>query len=327
MHYKRILSQFRNKRVLVIGDIILDHYIWGSVDRISPEAPVPVVTVTKENYMLGGAGNVACNVVSLGAGATIAGMVGDDHRGKMVQEMLQEKGISTDGVAIASRTTTVKTRVIAQSQQVVRVDREDSSEAERLFVENITGFLRERIASFDAVIVSDYRKGVVSSELIRVVNRYAKPRGILVAVDPKVGNFRFYKGVSLITPNKREASEGAAIPITDETSLVRAGRKLLSGLRCGTVLVTRGEEGMSLIGKEFVHHVPAVARHVFDVTGAGDTVISAFSLAVTSGATLQEAAVIANHAAGIVVGELGTATTSTQEILRSIRSPQAWQKQ
>ncbi|MGW8272589.1 MAG: D-glycero-beta-D-manno-heptose-7-phosphate kinase [Thermodesulfovibrionales bacterium] len=327
MDYKRILSQFKNKRVLVIGDIILDHYIWGSVDRISPEAPVPVVTVTRENYLLGGAGNVASNVVSLGAKATIAGLVGEDHRGSMVREMLEDRGISAEGLVTAPRTTTVKTRVIAQSQQVVRVDREDSSEADKLFLEKFSAFVRERIASFDAVIVSDYRKGVISGDLIRAINRHAKPRGILVAVDPKVGNFRFYRGVSLITPNKKEASEGAGIPITDETSLVRAGRKLLSGLRCETVLVTRGEEGMSLIGRDFVDHVPAVARHVFDVTGAGDTVISTFSLALTAGAPLREAAVIANHAAGIVVGELGTATASAQEILKSIRSPRPWQKQ
>lgn len=326
MNYKRILSQFKNKRVLVIGDVILDHYIWGSVDRISPEAPVPVVTVTRENYLLGGAGNVASNIVSLGARATIAGIVGEDHRGRMVQEMFEERGISADGLVTSARTTTVKTRVIAQSQQVVRVDREDSSQAERLFLEKVIRFMRNQIATFDAVIVSDYRKGVISGELIRAVNRYAKPRGILVAVDPKVGNFRFYRGVSVVTPNKKEASEGAGIPITDETSLVRAGRKLLSTLRCETVLITRGEEGMSMIGRDYVHHAPAVARHVFDVTGAGDTVISTFSLALAAGAPLHEAAVIANHAAGIVVGELGTATASVQEILRSMRSPQTWEK-
>ncbi|MGE5894786.1 MAG: D-glycero-beta-D-manno-heptose-7-phosphate kinase [bacterium] len=320
MNYKGILSRFKRKNILIVGDVILDHYVWGTVDRISPEAPVPVVTVTRENYLLGGAGNVANNITSLGAQATIAGIIGEDHRGRMVVDLLANQGIDTEILFVVHRPTTVKTRVIAHHQQVVRFDREDASAADGAFFRKFSSFLRDRIRMFDAVIIADYKKGVVTEPLIRMINRFAKPHGIFVAVDPKVGHFSFYRGVSLITPNKKEAAEGSGIPITDDRSLISAGKKLLSRLRCGSVLITRGEEGMSLFHGNTVRHIPTVARHVFDVTGAGDTVISAFTLAHASGASMLQAATIANHAAGIVVGEVGTATTTPEAILGSFRS-------
>jgi len=318
MTYKQIISRFRNRNVLVMGDIILDHYIWGTVDRISPEAPVPVVAVNREEYLLGGAGNVAHNLVSLGARATIAGIIGNDHRGDLLMEIFREKGIDMEGVIRAERPTTVKTRVIAHSQQVVRVDRENPSDIEEPYFRRIAGFIRERLEQYDAVIISDYQKGLVTSRMVRHVNRHARRHGIFVSVDPKVGNFPFYRGVSVVTPNKKEASAGSGIPIRDEKSLIRAGRKLLSTLRCESVLITLGEEGMSLFTREDVHHIPTMARHVYDVTGAGDTVIAAFTLAAVSGASMLQAARIANHAAGIVVAEVGTATTTPDAVLDSL---------
>jgi D-beta-D-heptose 7-phosphate kinase/D-beta-D-heptose 1-phosphate adenosyltransferase len=317
MNYRKTLANFKNKNILVIGDIILDHYIWGTVERISPEAPVPVVTVTKENHLLGGAGNVANNIVSLGAKASVSGIIGNDYRGRMVLDILGARGINTEGVFGTDRPTTVKTRVIAQHQQVVRVDREDPSRVDGGLHRKFSQFIKDTMKNFDALIISDYKKGVVTERLVREITRHARQYGTFVSVDPKVGNFPLYKGVSLVTPNKKEASEGAGISVTDEKTLIKAGKKLLTRLKCRAVLVTRGEEGMSLFERDKVHHIPTVARHVFDVTGAGDTVISAFTLAHVSGASLLESAIIANHAAGIVVGEVGTATATVEEILAS----------
>jgi rfaE bifunctional protein kinase chain/domain len=318
-----VISRFSRKKVLVVGDLILDHYIWGRVKRISPEAPVPVVDVTRESFMLGGAANVAHNIVALGGKASVVGIRGDDHAGSVMIDQLLERGVDCDGVFISDRPTTVKTRVIAHSQHVVRFDREDSSYVEGRSLSSIAGYLRSVQADYDAVIISDYRKGVVTAPLIRDVVRRAKgttkgPRrtGMFVAVDPKVGHFAFYRGVSLITPNVAEAASGSRIEISDDGSLLRAGRALLQRLGCGAVLITRGEQGMSLFEKNRTYHIPTVARKVYDVTGAGDTVVAAFTLARISGAGMRQAAIIANYAAGIVVGEVGTAVASPEQLLR-----------
>lgn len=317
MTYNKILSGFERKRILVIGDLILDRYIWGKVNRISPEAPVPVVEVTRENFLLGGASNVANNIVSLGGYTTIVGVAGCDRGGEILKKMLEERGIRCEGVFWSSRPTTVKTRVIAHSQQVVRFDREDKAKVEGKILKGLLDYIHNEIPEHDAVIISDYKKGVVSSELVKEVIRRSRPKNIFVSVDPKVGHFHCYKNVSLITPNVAEASIASGIEIKDENSLLAAGRSLIRKISCDAVLITRGERGMSFFRKDKVVHIPTVAKNVYDVTGAGDTVISAFTLAYSAGASLEESAVIANHAAGIVVGEVGTAVVTPDQLRKS----------
>lgn len=314
MKYREILGHFKDKKILIVGDIILDHYILGKVERISPEAPVPIVDVLREDYYLGGAGNVANNIKALGASVTIAGVVGKGTKADILKRLLDVKGINTDGVIPDERPTTVKTRVIAHSQQVVRFDREDRKSIGNESFVRLTGYLEKHLRAFDGVIVSDYNKGVVSKELMEVILSITVSADIFVAVDPKVGHFHFYEGASLITPNKKEATEGMGVEITDMASLENAGFELLNKLKLGSVLITRGEEGMSLFHKDGVYHIPTVAMEVYDVTGAGDTVIAVYTLSHVSGASLQESAVIANHAAGIVVRELGTAVTKIDEL-------------
>ncbi|GAB4418924.1 MAG: D-glycero-beta-D-manno-heptose-7-phosphate kinase [Thermodesulfovibrionales bacterium] len=319
MKLRGILKNFKKSRILVIGDLILDRYIWGRVNRISPEAPVPVVEVTDDNFMLGGAANVASNIIALGGNATVAGVVGRDRAGEVLRELLEERGV---GCAIFedSRPTTMKTRVIAHNQQVVRFDREEKNGIGGRVLKDILIFLKKAISEHAAIIISDYKKGIVSSELMKNVLTISRGSKRFIAVDPKVGHFHLYKGVSVVTPNLNEASHGSGIDIKDEKSLIRAGNTLMRKLSCKAVLITRGEEGMSLFERGRVIHIPTAAKHVYDVTGAGDTVIAAFTLAYTSGATMQEAAVIANHAAGIVVGEVGTAVPTPDRLLKSLKT-------
>jgi rfaE bifunctional protein kinase chain/domain len=317
MDFKKIIRRFKDRNILVIGDLILDHYIWGRVSRISPEAPVPVVEVTREEFLLGGAANVAHNIVSLGGKVSVIGIDGQDIAGEALMNILRHKGVNCDGVFTENRPTTVKTRVIAHNQQVVRFDREDRKYVDGKILKGVLGYINSVLLQYDAIILSDYQKGMISSELIRDIVKKAKPRGMFIAVDPKVGHFDFYKGVSLITPNVMEASSGANIEIRDDRTLLRAGKSLMKKLSCKAVLITRGEQGMSLFEKNKVTHIPTVARKVYDVTGAGDTVISAFTLARASGADMEDAAVIANHAAGIVVAEVGTAVAAPEQLLKS----------
>ncbi|MDA8087193.1 MAG: D-glycero-beta-D-manno-heptose-7-phosphate kinase [Nitrospiraceae bacterium] len=314
-NFSRLVDGFRKRRVLVIGDLILDRYIWGKVSRISPEAPVPVVDVINDNFMLGGAANVANNIVSLGGKAVVLGITGRDSAGEVLKKMLAASG-SEPVLVEDCRPTSVKTRVIAHSQQVVRFDMENRDHLSGRQLKDMLALLDEQVGRADAVIISDYKKGVVSGELMRHLVKTAKDK--FIAVDPKVGHFHLYKGVSLITPNLLEASEGSGSPITDEPSLLKAGRSLLGKLRLSAVLITRGEEGMSLFTRTGIRHIPTAAMKVFDVTGAGDTVIAAFSLAYASGATMEEAAVIANHAAGIVVAQVGTATATAGDLKKSL---------
>ena len=322
MPFARIISSFKDKKILIIGDVILDRYIFGKVSRISPEAPVPVVDVVRETFLLGGAANVANNIIALGGKVTVAGVIGKDRAGDVVRELMTDCNISTDGIIEDSRPTTVKSRVIAHNQQVVRFDREDRRKLEGKGLFYFLEYIKKALPHFDAVIISDYMKGVVSASLVKSVVKYAKQKKTFVAVDPKVGHFHLYKNVSLITPNLSEASQGSGIEIKDEKSLLKAGKTLLSRLSCTSVLITRGEEGMSLFERDAktvkVTHIPTVAKKVFDVTGAGDTVIAAFTIAHAAGASLQDAAVISNHAAGIVVGEIGTAVATPEAILQSL---------
>lgn len=320
-HLGKYIDRFPKISILVVGDIVLDHYIWGKVSRISPEAPVPVVEVTRENLLLGGATNVANNIHALGGSVRVCGVIGPDEAGRRLHQMLQTRGMRTDGLIVdTKRPTTIKTRVIAHNQQVVRFDRETKERIGRDPHRRIFDYVEQQVRSgIDAIVISDYCKGVVTGDLVRDIVRLANKRKVLVSVDPKVSHFSMYSGVSILTPNISEASIGSKIDIHDEQSLLKAGSLLLKRLKCGAVLITRGEQGMSLFEKGGrVVHMPTVALDVFDVTGAGDTVISALTLAMAAGASKTDAARIANYAAGIVVGVVGTATVKPDELKQRI---------
>ena len=308
---EEILSSFANFRIMVVGDLMLDRYIRGRAERISPEAPVPVVRVESEDFSPGGSANVAKNLRALGAEVTVVGVVGDDIEGRTLLGLLEEEGVDIGGVVVdPKRPTTVKTRVIAHHQHVVRVDREatepPTEEVEERLVELIS-----RLKDVDGVVVSDYAKGVVTGELIGALSEVEVP----VVVDPKEPNFGLYRKVRCVTPNRAEAERASGVRIGDIENLERAGRLLLGKWEAEMVLITRGEEGMSLFEGNGVTHIPTVAREVYDVSGAGDTVAAAFTLALSAGAEPKEAAYLANLAAGIVVGKLGTATASPEEII------------
>lgn len=316
------IPRFKDARIMVIGDLMVDEYIWGHVSRISPEAPVPVVNVTAENLCLGGAGNVVNNIYTLGGKVFIAGVVGNDEMGRKVIHDLQKMGLETKGVIVEDqRVTTVKTRIIAHHQQVVRYDREV---VRPLFPENvkqIIGLLEEWLTEIDAVLISDYGKGVVSEPLMEGVRALTKKAGKIITVDPKVKNFPFFAGVTVITPNHLEAAEAAGRWIQSEEDLLAVGQTLLDRLRVRSVLITRGEKGMTLFQDNGeTTHIPTVAKEVYDVTGAGDTVISVLTLALATGASIKEAARLANIAAGIVVGEVGTATVNSSQLEDAVKN-------
>ena len=319
-----IIERFPQKRIVVIGDVILDHYIWGDVNRISPEAPVPVIEVRDENFRLGGAANTVANIRSLGGEVDVISVVGRDENGNRLRNMLSCIGANVSGVLEDDkRPTIIKTRVMARNQQVVRIDRESKSEVDGNPKEEIICSAESAIDKVDAVIFSDYDKGVVSKELLEIVFFKAKKRNIPVIVDPKERNFWNYKGATVVTPNLKEASAPLGTSITDEESLLAVGNSLLEKLEISALLITRGEHGMSLFeimdnAPAKVTHIPTVAREVFDVTGAGDTVVAAFTLALAAGASMLDAAQIANCAAGIVVGEIGTASVTPKELMESL---------
>lgn len=315
------IDRFARTRILVVGDIVLDHYIWGKVSRISPEAPVPVVNVTRESLLLGGATNVVQNIHALGGSVSVCGVIGSDEAGSQVLRLLRGRGIQTDGlIETDDRPTTIKTRIIAHSQQVVRFDRETRDGIGKEIHNRIFDHVKRRVSEgLDGIVVSDYSKGVVTADLVRDIVRISRKNGIIVSVDPKVNHFGMYRGVTILTPNVNEASIGSRIEIDDEDSLLRAGALLLKKLNCDAVLITRGEQGMSLFERGGrVTHIPTVAREVFDVTGAGDTVIGALTLAMASGAGMVDAARISNYAAGIVVGIVGTASVKPEELKQKI---------
>lgn len=317
---KELFNKFRNTGILVIGDLMVDRYIWGKVRRISPEAPVPVVEVTNEELLLGGAANVAHNILSLGGKVYVAGTIGSDDAGRILIDKFRESGISTDGIVIDSdRPTTVKTRVIAHSQQMVRFDKEIKSDIRHSTLSLILDYVKSCLPQIKGIIISDYCKGLITEALIKKVLALADSKKF-ISVDPKIGHFDYYKGVSLITPNINEASLGSGLEIVDEKTLISSGKMLLKKLRCKAVIITRGDEGMSLFEKNGkVTHIPTCAREVYDVSGAGDTVIATLTLSHSAGAPLKDAAIIANHAAGVVVGKIGTAVATCEEILESIK--------
>jgi rfaE bifunctional protein kinase chain/domain len=316
----KLVEQFQKTTLLVVGDIMIDEFIWGTVTRISPEAPVPVVAVNRENLLLGGAANVVHNVHSLGGRVLLAGLIGDDRMGEKIKKLLAEQKIDKEGLVVQTgRPTTVKTRVIAHSQQVVRFDRESREPISTQSQENLLRYLDKKWDQADGIIVSDYGKGLISPALMEFIMQRKKRDGKLVAVDPKMNNFNLYGGATIVTPNRREAEAAAGKEINDEASLMEVGRVLLERFACQAILITRGEEGMVLFEREGdVINVPTVAKEVYDVTGAGDTVISALTLALASGNDFPEAAVVANYAAGIVVGKVGTATVTPEELKKAI---------
>jgi rfaE bifunctional protein kinase chain/domain len=316
-----LVSRFTSGRVLVVGDVMLDQFVYGSVERISPEAPVPVVKVDRETFRLGGAANVAANLAALGANVSLCGMIGGGVWGEEVVRLCDEGKIATDGLLKNLRArTTLKTRVIAHHQQVVRFDRESKSPLSPAMAKKLLAVIERLIESHDAIIVSDYGKGLVGKTLLDALRAAKKKRGLVVAVDPKIENVRHYKGMSIITPNQHEAGQMLGRKVVNQDGPVEiAGRALLRKLSLDSLLITRGEGGMSLfVGKDRREHIPTRAQQVFDVTGAGDTVIATLTLAMACGATVIEAAEIANFAAGIVVGKLGTAVTSSKELKQAI---------
>lgn len=311
-----IIGAIGKSRVLILGDIMLDEYLIGQVARISPEAPVPVVDIESSRHLLGGAANVAANIRALGNEPILVGVVGEDEAAVRLKALLHDKNISSDSlVADTSRQTTIKTRVIAHSQQVVRADRETRSdlspEVERTVLKQIED-VADEVA---AIIISDYGKGVITKSLLEKVIDLCINKGIFIAVDPKENRFNNYRRVSLITPNHHEAGFAYGRRINTEEDLLEVGRGLLQRLEAKAILITRGAEGMSLFQSDCEPtHIPTFAREVFDVTGAGDTVIAVYVAAVAAGADMVEAAVVANAGAGHTVAEIGTASVTSQQL-------------
>ena len=317
----KAIHSFSNINILVLGDIIVDHFIWGNVTRISPEAPVPVVNVTNENLLLGGSANVLHNIFAMGGKAALCGVIGTDWMGGKLIDLLKETQSSTDGVIKDTRRpTTKKTRIVAQGQQVVRFDRENSAPLSDEILSELSTFIGESIHLFDAVVISDYAKGVINKTLMdHLLEKLVSFPDIPVIVDPKPGHLPFFKNTTIITPNHHEAERMSGIQIQDDDSLTQADKHLQETLQCKAVLITRGESGMALLEKNKpIFKIPTKAKEVYDVTGAGDTVIASLALALASGLSYAEASVLANYAAGIVVGKIGTATVSKNDLLEAV---------
>jgi D-beta-D-heptose 7-phosphate kinase/D-beta-D-heptose 1-phosphate adenosyltransferase len=313
------VGRFASARVAVLGDIMLDRYFWGDVERISPEAPVPVVHVSRRSRRLGGAANVAANLTALGATAEVISVRGDDRQGREVVRMLERRGISARGlITEAGRETTEKIRIIARHQQVVRADFESDDAIDGDVRATIYAHANALAGEFDALVVSDYGKGVVVEAELRELVRAWRKRGKPVLVDPHIPHFAWYRGVTVITPNAREAQQATSIDFRKGNDPAELAFDVVNGMELDALLVTRGEDGMSLYysgAAKRQEHIPTVAKEVFDVTGAGDTVISVLAAALASGAELMEGVILANQAAGEVIKEVGTSTLSAQELI------------
>jgi rfaE bifunctional protein kinase chain/domain len=311
------IEKFIGSRVLIIGDVMLDHYQYGTVERISPEAPVPIVRVEHEEFHLGGAANVAKNIKRLGGDPFLIGVCGHDLVYRHLQDLLEKEGIANELSTCSDWQSTVKTRVMAQGQQVVRVDKEVPADmdSDRLDLDSI---LRTRLAEYALVLISDYGKGMVTKRLLNRVfaSPCPQPR---VLIDPKIRNFSLYSNAYLLTPNRKEASEAAHLPVADKSEILEAGWTLLRQNRCHNLLITLGSDGMALFCQDGnVWKIPTVARKVYDVTGAGDTVIAVVGAALSSGMDLVQACILANYAAGIVVGQLGAAAITSEELRETL---------
>jgi len=316
-----IIKRFNGKKILIIGDLILDEFIWGKVSRISPEAPVPVVWVKDESFMPGGAANVANNIIALGAEAYVAGVIGNDDHGSILKDELAKKGIYVEGVIADSlRPTTLKTRVIAHHQQVVRIDREKVHEIDDKTKDRLVEYVKDKLGMVDALLIEDYGKGLITPKLLKPIISYAKKKKVIIAVDPKEDHISYYKGVTVITPNHHEASKVTGIKVNGKDSLKQIGDKLLKKLKVNVALVTLGEDGMAVFEHEKKPNmIPTIAQEVYDVSGAGDTVISSYTLSLAAGASPIQAAHIANYAAGIVVGKIGISVIEHDELIKRIK--------
>lgn len=303
----QIFEAFNNKRIAVIGDLMLDVYIWGKVARISPEAPVPVVEVQEESYRFGGAANVGMNIKSLGGTPILIGVIGYDREGTIIDALMEENDFDKDGIIYDDeRPTTVKTRIIAHSQHVVRIDKEDKRNISEETEAKILNFLKKNNSKIDAIILEDYNKGVLTKNLIHQVIEFARNNNIIITVDPKFDNFFEYKNVTVFKPNRKETEDAFGIKLDTEERVIEACKKLKEKLNPEFLLLTRGEKGMTLFGKDnSIRTIPTRARKVADVSGAGDTVIATLTMALAAGADIEEAATIANLAAGLVCEEVG----------------------
>lgn len=325
---KQLLACAQRVRILVVGDVMLDHFIWGEVARISPEAPVPVVDFVRESFMPGGAANVARNLSALKVATELFGIIGQDEDGKRLKALLSAQKVDCIGLLPdPPRPTSLKTRIVAQQQQLVRVDRESRLEADAPMTRRLLSALEPRILSCDAVIIGDYGKGVVTQPLLEEIKQICRARGVWLSLDPKPVHHVNLSGLSLITPNRKETFELARLrdgarkdPPLEDVHLLQAVDKLLRELQPALLLVTLGDQGMLLCQRgQKPFHIPTVAQEVFDVSGAGDTVIACFTMAIVAGATPLEAAILSNHAAGVVVGKIGTATVTPEELLTSFK--------
>lgn len=315
-----IIANFSTSGVLVVGDVMVDHFIWGKVSRISPEAPVPVVDVQKDSILLGGCANVLNSIYAMGGKVYVAGVIGADNIGKRLVEELRQREIETTGIVVEKgRPTTLKTRIVAHGQQMVRFDKESRKPIPQVINRKILDYIKSLQSKIGAIVISDYSKGVISRELIEGIKNIVQDAKIFICLDPKQSDFSVYEGVYVVTPNHHEAQRAAGMEITDENDLRQVGAALLSKYNFHALLITRGEEGMSLFerGRNISHtHFSAQAKEIYDVTGAGDTVIGVLALSLAAKASLQEATCLANQAAGIVVGKVGTATVSQEELMQ-----------
>jgi rfaE bifunctional protein kinase chain/domain len=319
----KVIEQFKNKKILILGDVMLDKYIWGDVSRISPEAPVQIVNVTRESYVPGGAANVANNIAALSAKSFIVGVVGNDNTKKELIKELEKRNVDVNGLIIDENKRTIrKVRVFGRNQQLLRFDYEKKGYVDANTENSIFDFVSKKLDEIDAIIISDYAKGTITKNLMEKLIALCKEKNKIVVIDPKPKHKGFYKNATLITPNHKEAHEmtGLAEEYLSDVDIEKMGKKLLGELN-STILITKGEKGMSLFEKdEKVTIIPTFAKEVYDIVGAGDTSAATLTLALASGASFGEAAVIANHAAGITVGKIGTSTVSIEELRKSIEN-------
>jgi len=316
------LTRIKNKKIIVIGDVMLDEYIWGSVERISPEAPVPVVKVEKSSKTPGGAANVVNNLIGLNASVYLFGVIGNDTSGKFLKKYFTKQKVDISGLLVdENRNTSLKTRIVAHNQQVVRVDREDTFPISKKITNLILKNFRKLIDSVDGVLISDYGKGVIIPDLIEPIIEISNRKRKVIVVDPKVEHFFYYKNVTLITPNHLEAGESLNLKLRTEEDCKKAGLKILKKLNLKSLFITRSKDGMMVFerGKQ-PKNIPTNAKKVYDVTGAGDTIVSTAIIAIVSGFNFEEAAVLSNYAAGIVVGEVGTTVITFDKLQNALKN-------
>ncbi len=313
-------NNFAGKRVAVIGDLMLDCYFWGGVSRVSPEAPVPVVEVDEEFFRFGGAMNVAYNILKLGGIPYPIGVIGNDNDGKIIRNLMKDNGITDKGIVIdPKRPTTAKTRVIADKQHIVRIDKEKTEAITPTIEKKILGLLKKELKKLDAIILQDYNKGVLTGNLIKQIIKLAENTNIIVTVDPKFMNFFSYKNVTVFKPNRKETEDAFGIRIKTEEDITKVGFRLLEQLNCKNVLLTLGEKGIALFEKgKPERRVPTIARKVSDVSGAGDTVISTLTMALSAGAEIFDAAYLANYAGGLVCQEVGIVPIELNALFKAV---------